>query len=446
MVEQGGQLCLNQLYLGGRAETSGVMPLNIRPACCIAVIPLCAVLLTLSQEKPGATDASKTGSNTVFRIGGSVTAPRLIYAPDPEYPEEARRMRYQGSCVLELIVDSDGKPRDVRVVKPLGMGLDEKAAEAVRAWRFDPARKDGNPVAVQMNVDVSFRLDNHGSNWAMPAHLPPPVSTEIRACPPSSSTDRERPSGEQTSIVQLSFEGDLQLPTADRDRIAAMVKQRTYSGSLDAATAEALELIRSAWQNDGYIKVQVSDDAKVLTSTPLAERIALDVHVFEGQQYRLGGITFKNNKAISNVHALRDQFPIKDGDLFDREKIAEGLDALRKAYGQLGYINLTSIPETVFDDVNRLIYLEIEFDEGREFYISGINILGVDELAVQRATQNLLVKPGDVYNQRLVDLSLQTQLSSLPADVPIESHVHLEPNERAGTVAVTIDLRQCPAD
>jgi len=94
----------------------------------------------------------------LYRVGGGVSAPRTIYAPDPEYSDEARKSKFQGTVVLWLIVGPDGRPRDMRIVRSVGMGLDEKALEAVRTWRFDPARKDGLPVAVQINVEVSFRL------------------------------------------------------------------------------------------------------------------------------------------------------------------------------------------------------------------------------------------------------------------------------------------------
>jgi TonB family protein len=94
----------------------------------------------------------------VFRIGGGVSAPQPISTPDPEYSEEARKAKYQGTCVLWMIVGADGRPREVRVARGLGMGLDEKAIQAVKKWEFKPAQKDGHPVAVQMNVEVSFRL------------------------------------------------------------------------------------------------------------------------------------------------------------------------------------------------------------------------------------------------------------------------------------------------
>jgi len=94
----------------------------------------------------------------IFRVGGGVSAPKIIYQPDPEYSEEARKAKFQGTCVLWLIVGPDGRPRDIRVQRTLGLGLDEKAIEAVKTWRFDPARKDGQPVSVPITVEVSFRL------------------------------------------------------------------------------------------------------------------------------------------------------------------------------------------------------------------------------------------------------------------------------------------------
>jgi TonB family protein len=94
----------------------------------------------------------------VFRVGGGVSAPRALDTPDPEYSEEARKAKYQGTVVLWLIVDENGKPRDIKIARSLGMGLDQKAIEAVRRWKFEPAMKDGRPVAVQINVEVNFRL------------------------------------------------------------------------------------------------------------------------------------------------------------------------------------------------------------------------------------------------------------------------------------------------
>jgi periplasmic protein TonB len=94
----------------------------------------------------------------VFKVGGGVSAPIPIYKPDPEYSEEARKAKYSGTVLLAVIVDTDGKVRDPHVVKSLGMGLDEKAMEAVEKWKFKPAMRGGMPVNVHATIEVNFRL------------------------------------------------------------------------------------------------------------------------------------------------------------------------------------------------------------------------------------------------------------------------------------------------
>ncbi len=94
----------------------------------------------------------------VYRIGGGVSAPVPIFKPEPEYSEEARKAKFQGAVLLAIVILPDGSTSNIRVIRPLGLGLDEKAIEAVRKWRFRPSMKDGSAVAVSANVEVNFRL------------------------------------------------------------------------------------------------------------------------------------------------------------------------------------------------------------------------------------------------------------------------------------------------
>jgi len=94
----------------------------------------------------------------LMSVGGGVSAPQLVHSVDPEFTETARQQNFQGSVSIKLIVDSQGNPQDVRLASHLGMGLDEKAVEAVKQYRFRPAMYQGHPVSVQIVVDVDFHL------------------------------------------------------------------------------------------------------------------------------------------------------------------------------------------------------------------------------------------------------------------------------------------------
>ena len=94
----------------------------------------------------------------VFQIGGGITAPILINEVLPEYSEEARKVRFQGTVVLNTIVREDGSVQVMNIVRGIGFGLDQNAINAVLQWKFKPARRNGKPVAAYLNVEVSFNL------------------------------------------------------------------------------------------------------------------------------------------------------------------------------------------------------------------------------------------------------------------------------------------------
>jgi protein TonB len=93
-----------------------------------------------------------------YRAGSGITAPRLIREVKPDYTEEARRRGVEGDVVLEIVVRSDGSVGDIKVLQGLGAGLDRRASDAVRQWRFSPARRFGTPVDVIVEVAVEFKL------------------------------------------------------------------------------------------------------------------------------------------------------------------------------------------------------------------------------------------------------------------------------------------------
>jgi TonB family protein len=94
----------------------------------------------------------------VFKVGGDVKRPKAIYIPEPEFSEAARYEKYKGVVVLSIVVDKAGHIAQVKIIRALGFGLDDQAAKGVMGWRFDPATRNAEPVAVAMNVEVAFNL------------------------------------------------------------------------------------------------------------------------------------------------------------------------------------------------------------------------------------------------------------------------------------------------
>ena len=135
---------------------------TIRRASPFTPLPVSAnvecITIGLNFSHAPGTKVLVTTGGGVYRVGGGVSPPKAIVAPDPEYTKEARKAKYGGVCLLSLIVTPECNPRDIHIVRPLGMGLDEKAIEAVKRWKFEPSMLNGKPVAVAINIEVNFRI------------------------------------------------------------------------------------------------------------------------------------------------------------------------------------------------------------------------------------------------------------------------------------------------
>jgi len=120
------------------------------PKLLVAIIAAASAALALTdQAQP---------PSAAHRAGGGVSAPQLLSKVEPQYSEEARKAHIQGAVVLYIEVNPDGSAQNIRVVRALGSGLDEKAIQAVRQWKFKPGKKDGSPVTVAATIEVNFRL------------------------------------------------------------------------------------------------------------------------------------------------------------------------------------------------------------------------------------------------------------------------------------------------
>ena len=322
--------------------------------------------------------------------------------------------------------------------------------------QYDPTR------IKKAEVSIKNLLSEHGRQFST-------IRTEVRQIPPAavglSFVIKEGP---KVKVGKIKFEGAKNV----KPRIlrAAMKNlkpigiphsiflENIFSKTYDATKLEEdTERVRAEYQNRGYFKVIVNEPKTQMHDTghkgfhiPLLQSgpgkaVDLTMPIEEGDKYRLGKITFKNNKAITNVNILRAQFPIKDGDIFSREKIAKGLENLRKAYGTAGYINFTSIPGQTFDDEKMLISLEIDVDEGKQFYVRRIEFQGNTTTRDKVIRREMVLEEGGVYNSRLWELSLQrlNQLSYFDQLKPEDPNItDKRLDEKNGLVDLTLKVHE----
>jgi len=328
---------------------------------------------------------ARSSDEPVFRVGHGVTAPRPLNHPNPQYADEALRAGLQGKCILSLVVSSDGRPENVRVSRGLGMGLDEKALAAVRTWTFEPARKNGNPVAVKITVVVTFK---QGKNA-----MTPELRRALRRARRQQAAFRRTA---LTRVYRLEEGGD-----------ASLCRSARQDGE-----DQALSVLIPGLKGDST-------------------------------EYRLESIAFTGNKTLSNAAALRSLFPIQDGQPVDLKSIIHGLQILRTAYRSQGFVTFRSSIDSEVDDSHRSIRLQIRCDEGRQFYVDHINIAGLDQATFQRLREDLYLRPGDIYNERLASLWLQKNSRFISGDTLAKHHMKLDVDDAMGTVALTYDFNSC---
>jgi outer membrane protein insertion porin family len=322
--------------------------------------------------------------------------------------------------------------------------------------QYDPTK------VKRAEVVIKELLSEHGRQFST-------VRTEVRPIPPAAvSITFVVKEGPKVKVGKIIFTGNQHvksriLRSAMKNLKPIGVPHSIFLENLLARTYDATKLdedterVRQEFQNRGYFKVVVNEAKTNIHDTghkgfhiPLIQHgpgkaVDITMPIEEGDKYRLGEITFKGNKAIQNTQALRALFPIKDGDVFDRSKIGKGLEALGKAYGQFGYINFTSVPDTRFDEEKKLIFIDIDVDEGKQFYVRRIEFQGNTTTRDKVIRREIVLEEGQVYNQQLWELSLQrlNQLGffdTLKPEDPSVTERHLD--EKNGTVDLLLKVRE----
>src|SRR5208283_5308686 len=227
-----------------------------------------------------------------------------------------------------------------------------------------------------------------------------------------------------------------------------------FSQTYDSSKLEEdTERVRQAYRDKGYAnaaveqpKTKIRDEGGLnwFTFRPRkGKRIDIQMTIEEGGRYRLGSITFTGNKQITNLKALRATFPIKDGEWFNATDIQKGLENLKKSYGSLGYINFGAIPKLTSDEQKKTVSLNIDIDEGKQFFVSRIEFQGNTVTRDRVIRRDLMLDEGSVYNSQLWEYSL-LRLNQLeyfePLKVEQDSEAHQDPD--AGTVELLLKVKE----
>ena len=254
-------------------------------------------------------------------------------------------------------------------------------------------------------------LAEHGHQFAT-------IKTEVKTIPPASvQVNFNIKEGPTVKVGQIKFTGNQHLSGLLLRRSMKNLKpigipysiifENLFAQAFDASKLEEdTERVRQAYRDKGYYnaaveepKTQIRDEGGLnwFTFRPnKGKRIDILMPIEEGARYRLGTITFTGNKAVNNVKALRATFPVRDGELFNATLIAKGLENLKKAYGQLGYINFGAIPKPVFDEEKKTVSLDIDIDEGKPFYVSRIEFQGNTITRDRVIRRELMLDEGNV--------------------------------------------------
>jgi len=301
-------------------------------------------------------------------------------------------------------------------------------------------------------------LSEHGHQFAI-------VKTEVRTIPPASvQVNFNIKEGPTVKVGQIKFTGNQHISSLVLRRSMKNLKpigipysiifEDLFSQTFDASKLEEdTERVRQAYRDRGYYnaaieepKTQIRDQGGLnwFTFRPnKGKRIDILMPIEEGARYRLGSITFTGNKAVSNVRALRSTFAVKDGDWFNATLIGKGLENLKKAYGQLGYINFGAIPKPVYDEQKKTVSLDIDIDEGKPFYVSRIEFQGNTITRDKVIRRELMLEEGQVYNSQLWEYSL-LRLNQLeyfePLKVDQDSEAHQD--AEAGTVDLLLKVKE----
>ncbi|OFV96911.1 MAG: outer membrane protein assembly factor BamA [Acidobacteria bacterium RIFCSPLOWO2_12_FULL_54_10] len=321
--------------------------------------------------------------------------------------------------------------------------------------RYDPTRiKRAEVVLKQL-------LGERGRQFAT-------VTVDAKDIPPSSiALTFEIDEGPKVKVGRIQFEGNKALSSGKLARSMknlrpvgipySLIFEKMFSKTYDKAKLdEDQERIRAAYQDDGYFRASVNDPKISTRATGggafripwlypnrPGRKIDITIPLVEGEQYYLGSMKFEGVSLFTQPDAaLRPLFAMNEGDLFDVSQIRKGLENMRNAYGEYGYINFVASPDTQIDDENHQINMVFSVEEGKQFTVRRIEFTGNSTTRDKVIRRELMVQEGSLFNSRLWELSLLrlNQLDYFEKLTPENSNV--QPDNRSGAVDIALQVKE----
>lgn len=260
--------------------------------------------------------------------------------------------------------------------------------------------------------------------------------------PPTESVGKQPPSARQkVYVVKVSYDGGGGLP----ESVKAQLTRHMEATHLDAVPGWPSyygERLEQALQNDGYYKAVVRPHVGVISSGSMGEQVWLTFHITEGLQYRVEQVQLVHPHVFP-IAELRNQFPLQGGDIFDMSKLRVGIAALTALYEAHGYINCVVTPDIHADGAHKLVSIILQFDEGHQFKVGSVRILGLGHQASTHGLR-LEMKPGMVFTRKLARDFFKLNKSLLPAGASRKKNTTITQDARNHTVAILFDFRACP--
>jgi outer membrane protein insertion porin family len=253
------------------------------------------------------------------------------------------------------------------------------------------------------------------------------------------------------SIIGVEFQGENPLSDELREQLTRAIRLHdlwTTPEKPDSTWVdEALYPIREALQSEGYFKTDVDGAPYLVRALPTEKHYVLAVKIETGPKYYVGKLRFTNadpdgSSLIFADDLLRQQVPLKEGELFDVSKIRKGLEAIRRLYGSRGYIDATPEPDTTIDEKEPRIDLLIRLDQQQRYHIAKLEFLGLATTAQKSVTAPQEI--GDPFNRALWENFLEANKAHFPPDASPDKNMRVLRNVSNATVDVTLDFRPCP--